>query len=273
MRVRSIAARAIIRWAGSKRSLLPKLAPYWSTSFDRYIEPFAGSAKLFFMLQPPRALLGDANRELINAYRVLRESPDALHAKVSRLPVSSRAYYRIRRQIPKDLGRFDRAARFIYLNRLCFNGIYRTNTRGQFNVPYGASTKRSPLPPIEEFRKCALQLEKAALHGVDYSVLLRQAGAGDFVYLDPPYAVRNRRIFCEYGSKEFTLDDLNDLSLHLIELDSRKAKFLLSYADCIDARRAFRAWSIRRVLVRRHVAGFASLRRHSFELLVTNISD
>jgi DNA adenine methylase len=126
----------ILRWAGSKRKVLPVLSQFWRPDFKRYVEPFAGSASLFFRLQPARALLGDINRGLIETYKVICERPDDVYNGVARIPGNETRYYQLRRQDPEQLPLLDRAIRFVYLNRFCFNGILRTNTQGHFNVPF-----------------------------------------------------------------------------------------------------------------------------------------
>jgi DNA adenine methylase len=262
-------ASPLFRWAGSKRKVLPLLASYWTPRFKRYIEPFAGSAALFFMLAPQRAVLGDINRHLIEAYEVIRDRPDDVHKAVSKLPRSESRYYQVRSSAP--LTPFGRAVRFVYLNRNCFNGIYRTNSRGVFNVPYAHDDPGS-IPPIEGFRRCALLLQKARLRCLEFGRLLSIVRAGDFVYLDPPYAVESRRVFREYDSREFTRRDLTRLGEHLTSIDASGASFVISYADCREARDLFEAWHVRRILVRRHIAGFVSARRSAFELLATNIT-
>lgn len=259
----------LLRWAGSKRKVLPSLASFWQPSFKRYVEPFAGSAALFFWLRPERALLGDINGDLISAYSVIRERPDDVHAAVSRIRRSEQEYYRVRSQNIARLGPFARAVRFVYLNRHCFNGIYRTNAQGGFNVPYGRS-RTGPIPPVEHFRRVATLLHRARLRSADFGAVLREVSRGDFVYLDPPYAVESRRVFRQYNQREFSTLDLERLSDHLRAIDRKGATFLVSYAECREARELFRQWNVRRIRVRRHIAGFASARRDAAELLVTN---
>lgn len=173
----------VLRWAGSKRKILPILSEYWSGSYARYVEPFAGSASLFFGLQPDRAVLGDINRELIDTYKVLRDCPDDIYRALTRLKRSPETYYALRKQDPANMELFRRAVRFIYLNRNCFNGIYRTNTMGQFNVPY-AHSKPGGIPTIESFRKCANLLHRADLRATDFGNVLRTVRKNDFVYMD-----------------------------------------------------------------------------------------
>ncbi len=259
-----------LRWAGSKRKILPRLSEYWRSSYRRYVEPFAGCAALFFRIQPARAVLGDINKELIEVYQVVQRMPDALHDAISSLPAGEKNYYRIRKQNPSTLSIFDRAVRFVYLNRHCFNGIYRTNASGQFNVPFGGQNKPN-IPSIETFRRCSLLLRRAVLRACDFGYILRCTSKGDFVYIDPPYAIESRRVFHEYGPQQFSRADLERLSAHLRRMDIRGVNFIVSYADCSEARDALRFWHIKRVRVRRHIAGFAGARRTAYELLATNI--
>src|SRR5580658_6327776 len=126
-----------LRWAGSKRRLLPTLQTFWTKKHKRYIEPFAGSACLFFAIKPPKAILGDLNPELISTYIEVKYRLPGVLAELAKLPPwNKREYLRLRSLDTATLEPRARAARFIYLNRFCFNGIYRTNLKGQFNVPY-----------------------------------------------------------------------------------------------------------------------------------------
>jgi DNA adenine methylase len=265
-------AASILRWAGSKRKLLPELIPYWGHGQRRYIEPFAGSAALFFALKPKRALLSDINSELIKTLTVVRDNPTAVYKHVSRYPVGQESFYRLRALDPTVLSPVERAARFLFLNRFCFNGLYRTNENGHFNVPY-SSQKTGGIPPWEQFSQAAMLLKRAVLKCGDFeSVLLSAVGMGDFVYLDPPYAVGNRRIFRQYGSHTFGLQDLNRLNAVLREIQTRGAHFVLSYAYCREAKETFADWTSRRVYAQRNISGFARHRRRAAELIVTNIN-
>jgi DNA adenine methylase len=262
----------IIRWAGSKRKLIHTLAEYWRPNHTRYIEPFAGSSCLFFWLQPQRAILSDKNRELIETYEVLRECPVELHTRVTSFPATEQSYYLVRARCPASLPRLERAARFVFLNRFCFNGIFRTNSRGEFNVPY-SPTKTGQVPPVAAFESCAAALQKVDLRACDFGTTLKRARSGDFVYLDPPFAVSSRRVFREYGARTFDVSDLTRFARHLDSLDSRGVSFLVSYADCKESRALLDKWDGRRIRVRRHIAGFTAARRTAYELLITNIRD
>ena len=129
----TLSRRSFIRWAGSKRQLIPILSEFWKPNYKRYVEPFAGSAALFFYLAPNNALLGDINKELIDTYRQVRTNLKQVLNRLSLLNNNKTVYLRLRSQNPTLLSAPDRAARFIYLNRYCFNGLYRTNRSGAFN--------------------------------------------------------------------------------------------------------------------------------------------
>ena len=260
--------RPFLRWAGSKRKQIGRLKLYWSKKFLRYVEPFAGSACLFFALQPEKALLGDSNEELINVYRQLRKHPREIHHRLVHIPRERKAYLRWRAKDVTKLDAKTRALRFIYLNHNCFNGIYRTNNAGQFNVPFGS--KLSRYLSRDEFFECSAALAQAEFSGGDFQKTLARVQFGDFVYLDPPYALKTRRLFCEYGEKPFSVDDIERLSEELERIDNIGATFVVSYADCPQSRELAKRWKSVKFLVRRHIAGFLDNRSSAFEWLITN---
>lgn len=260
--------KPFLRWAGSKRKQLSRLAAYWMPHHQRYVEPFAGSACLFFELAPATALLGDTNRELIEVYRVVRDEPDRVYRRLCRIRRDLPTYSRWRKMKPKSLDRETRALRFLYLNRNCFNGIYRTNTDGHFNVPMG--TRPGEYFSREDLIRCARFLQRATLFAGDFAATLKHVKQRDFVYLDPPYAVTSRRIFRQYGKTTFNTSDIPRLAEGLVEIVKRGADFLVSYADCAEARALAAQWHAVRLPVRRHVAGFAGNRKKAYEWLVSN---
>lgn len=261
--------KPFLRWAGSKRKQLARLSAFWSDSHAGYVEPFAGSACLFFAIGPTAAVLGDTNRELIELYKVVRDEPERLYRRLCRIKRDLETYQRWRSIEPRSLDRETRALRFIYLNRNCFNGIYRTNVDGQFNVPMGK------LPGAyftkTDLLECSRLLRRAMLVTGDFTKTLEHVKAGDLVYLDPPYAVNSRRIFREYGMRPFDVGDIPRLAKCLSEIYQAGADFLVSYADCSEARTLADQWNAVRLPVRRHVAGFAGARKKAYEWLVTNL--
>lgn len=258
----------VLRWAGSKRRLLPALLSAVPSNFGCYYEPFVGSACLFFALSPSKAILGDVNSDLIDAYDVIRSQPARVARAVHEMPATARHYYRLRSVRPATLRPIARAARFVYLNRHCFNGVYRINRTGQFNVPRGQRT--GALPAVDNFRRCAEVLGRAELRAEDFESSLRDVRAGDFVYLDPPYASKTRTTYGEYSYDSFEQDDLPRLLKALRRLDRLGATFLLSYTYRSTLRADLSRWHMKRVAVQRHVAGFADHRHRVYEILVSN---
>jgi len=266
----AIATRPFLRWAGSKRKQIPQLSKFWDSGYSRYVEPFAGSACLFFHTMPRHALLADKNEELIEMLGIVRWSPGQVYDRIVEIPRTREQYYYERARNPAELSKLQRAVRFIYLNRNCFNGIYRTNTMGQFNVPF-ASSRAGSFVTRDEFVAAGRLLRNAELRAWDFGTTLRYVKSGDFVYLDPPYAVKSRRVFCEYGKRPFCAADLCRLDHHLVKIDERGAVFVVSYADCREARSLASNWNSRRMRVRRHVAGFSGARRVAYELVISNV--
>jgi DNA adenine methylase len=260
----------LFRWAGSKRRLLPDLLKCVPPSYARYFEPFCGSACLFFRLRPTSAILSDLNEDLVLAYNVLKTYPELLYRAVAKMPLSHTYYYQLRGSLPPRSDEVAAGARFVYLNRNCFNGVYRTNRAGLFNVPKG--TRVGAMPSQTHFINCANALKTAEVLRGDFQTVLSQAGAEDFVYLDPPYAKTGARRRGEYGNSSFDTPDIERLSSCLHELDKKRATFLLSYADCDDVRDLSDKWDKHCVTVRRHVAGFQSHGAVVREILVSNRS-
>jgi DNA adenine methylase len=213
--------------------------------------------------------LGDNNSELINVYRMLRKDPTRIHRRLVGIPRDGRSYYRWRSKDPKKLDAETKALRFVYLNHNCFNGIYRTNNAGQFNVPFG--TKLATYLSRDEFVGCSEALANVKLVAGDFEATLANVAPGDFVYLDPPYAVTSRRLFREYGKKSFGTDDVERLSAELQRIHRIGAHFVVSYADCREARALADNWNSQKFLVQRHIAGFSDHRTRSFEWLIYNM--
>jgi len=267
MRIEDI-ERSPIRWAGSKRKLLPVLRSLAPTKFGTYIEPFCGSLSLFASIKPAKALVGDINEDLIAFYRILRWRPRKVAALTFQLPNSSETYYELRAQDPTELGSEARAARFLYLNRYCFNGVYRTNRQGKFNVARGAHM--GGIPHEDELVAFAKLLRRVELQAADFVEVVDRSTRGDFVYLDPPYAGRDVRDRGEYGPQAFKIQDLERFHSSAEKAARRRAKVLISYADLPEVRKAFRGWQIEKIDVSRNVSGFAKGRSVVSELIIRN---
>jgi len=228
-----------------------------------------GSGSLFYSVNPTEAILGDINFDLVDCLQTVQKYPGAVYERLTALPTGKRSYYKIRAANPTTLGAKDRAARFLFLNRFCFNGIYRTNLAGQFNVPY-APTGTGEIPSREVFLASAKRLAGVTIECADFEKLVRRyARRGDFVYFDPPYAVSARRIFTEYNSDIFGQRDLDRLVKLLHYLDKSGITWVLSYAYSKEALDAFSDWPKEKVFAQRNIAGFAKHRRKAAELLIS----
>ena len=262
--------KPFMRWAGSKRQLSGHLKQYWSDDHSRYLEPFMGSANLFFNVQPSVSILSDSNFELVNCFDVIKNHPKRLSRELSVLRKDRDLYYEIRAINKQALGKIRRAAYFLYLNRFCFNGLYRTNLQGKFNVPY-APNKTGGLPSLELLYEVSGVLANSKVVCEDYSsFLLSNVIAGDFIYLDPPYVDPNKRIFNEYGPSIFNWGDFLNLVSLLKNIDDRGATFLLSFAFSQEALDLLSDWGVAEVLTRRTINSDSGKRGLKKELVATN---
>jgi DNA adenine methylase len=261
--------RPILRWAGSKKYLAEYLTPRFPENYERYVEPFCGSASLFFINEPKKALLADINKELINALSAVKKDPSEVGIICQGLPTDSESYYLIRSWKPNELNELERAARFIYLNRLCFNGLYRTNKKGDFNVPY--SGKRTPnMITLHELQDAARTLKNTNIKCWDYKKTLEKTQQGDFAYIDPPYVSVEAKRFSEYAPNSFSTNELNELYEMLSAIDSKGVRFMLSYADCAEMKKFSKRWNSEKVEVRRNIAGFTDFRKKALEVVIKN---
>jgi DNA adenine methylase len=260
--------RSPIRWAGSKRKLLPHLKAAAPAHFNRYMEPFCGSLCLLVALKPKSALVGDINPELIHFYRMMRWRPNAIADLSHAIPKDPQTYYFLRDLLPENLSAQESAARFLYLNRFCFNGVYRTNRLGTFNVARGEHM--GEIPPTDELVSFGRLLRKVELRHCDFEELIDEARRNDFVYLDPPYAGMGVRDRGEYGPGAFKLHDLERLRECVERASRRGAKILISYADHPEFKRMFSTWKLSTIEVTRNVSGFASRRGKVIELMARN---
>lgn len=249
--------------------MLPLLKALFHAEHGRYIELFAGSACLFFELEPGSAVLADKNRNLIDAYKAIKTEPRAVHEALQTMGLGLEEYARIRACDPEQLTSATRAARFVYLMRHCYGGVYRTNKSGSFNVPYGGgSTGR--LPTLDTLLAASDLLQRAQLFNGDFADAVDEYKPGDFVYLDPPYADARDRRGLQYGYDSFLSDELGRLVEELSRIVTADAHFVLSYVDTPEARAAFERYHITEVTVNRSLARNAALRGVGRELICTS---
>lgn len=218
-----------LKWAGGKRWLAPKISDIVNSISGRYIEPFLGSGAIFFALRPANALLTDANEDLINAYVAIRDDPERVFAllKVHQRRHCTEYFYQIREYKPRE--KYHKAARFIYLNRTCWNGLYRVNLEGTFNVPIG--TKSNVLMASDDWPAVSALLSTVEIVSQDFEASIDTAERGDLVFADPPYTVKhNLNGFIKYNNSLFSWDDQIRLRDSLLRAKKRGARIIATNA-------------------------------------------
>ena len=241
-----------LKWVGGKTQLLPDLLSYVPARFNTYIEPFVGGGALFFALQPAKAVLSDSNPELINCYTVVRDRVVDLITVLSDYSYSEEFYYRLRSEVPEDS--ILRAARLIYLNRTCYNGLYRVNKQGRFNVPFGRYSN-PVICDAEKLRAASYALRNAELCCADYQETLGTfARPGDFIYIDPPYhPVSQYSDFKRYTTAFFYAEDQRLLAHNAKELAKQGCSVLVSNSYCDFILDIYQGCKIVEVSARRNI--------------------
>jgi DNA adenine methylase len=266
-------ALALAKWVGGKRQLLPVLLPViQSQTFGAYHEPFVGGGAVFFALRATfdgPCYLSDVNEDLMDAYQAVRDDLSMLMMKLGEHAKkhSKEYYYELRAHPYGDAT--TRAARMLYLNRACFNGIYRVNSKGLFNVPWG--DHESVTFDAEGLRACSRALTHTGLHTEDFRQSLTRVKSGDLVYLDSPYVpLSGTSNFVGYGRLGFGERDQEDLAEVFRTLASRGARCVLSNSDCSWVRELYEGFTIRSVSARRNVNSKGNKRGPVGEVVVTN---
>lgn len=258
----------ILKWAGGKRWLIGHSGQIFPQEYGLLVEPFAGGAAVFFSLAPTRAWLNDINRDLVDAYRAIAEDWASVVKllELYQAKHSSDFYYEIRASKPRSMSA--RAARFIYLNRTCFNGLYRVNLNGKFNVPVG--TKTSVLMPDDDFQSVSAKLRQARLTSWDFEKVIDQTQKSDFIFADPPYTVRhNLNGFIKYNEKLFSWADQIRLRDALFRARARGVHVVISNADHDCIRELYEGSRSIAVATRQSVmAASSSNRKATTELLI-----
>jgi DNA adenine methylase len=223
-------ARPFLKWAGGKRWLTSKLSTALPLKFGKYFEPFLGSGASFFSIAPNNATLSDSNKELITTYNVIKDKPEAVVAGLRRLQNahSKEFYYTMRSKKPRtDLST---ALRFLYLNRTCFNGLYRVNKKNEFNVLAG--TKNTVVMGDDDFFSVSAALKSAVIINSDFEPIIQSAKREDLIYVDPPYTVKhNLNGFIKYNQSIFSWDDQVRLNRSLVDAKNRGCHIIISNAD------------------------------------------
>ncbi len=263
--------RPPIKWAGGKGGLISQFEPLFpGNGYPLYIEPFVGGGAVFFHLLPAEAILIDDNPELVNFYRVLKGSVDALVADMRKHRSDADYFYRIRAVNTESLDEVARASRFLYLNKTAYNGLYRVNRKGEFNVPFGRY--RNPrIVDEENLRLVSAALGRAEIILGDFGQALDYAAPGAFVYLDPPYdPLSSTSRFTSYTSGSFGEADQLRLARVFRELDRAGCLLMLSNSDTPFIRRLYAGYDATVVPARRAINCRADRRGPVSELVIRN---
>lgn len=275
-----------LKWVGGKRQLLPELTSRLPASFNSYHEPFVGGGALFFHLarfshlsrQFPKlnspVFLSDTNPELISAYEVVRDDVESLIEDLKQHIYDRDYYYQIRNsdRSPEFVlwSAVKRASRLIYLNKTCFNGLYRVNSQGQFNVPIGRY-KNPRIVDEENLRACSQSLKSAQLSSASFQISTEKCQPGDFVYFDPPYAPLSQTAdFTGYTQGGFGIDRQEELRDTCVSLHKRDVKFMVSNSDVPLIRKLYQNFRIETVQVSRAVNSNSARRGKVDEVIIRN---
>lgn len=267
----------VLKWVGGKRQLLPLLTPLLPERFSLYCEPFLGGGALLFWRQPRRAVVNDINRDLIRVYEVIRDDVEGLVAELETHKNESDHFYEVRdwdrdREKYRALSDVEKAARLIYLNRTCYNGLFRVNGAGEFNTPFG-NYKNPNIVNAPTLRAVSGYFRKAeiAFSCRDYADVLAEVPRGSFVYLDPPYdPVSDTANFTGYSRGGFGRDDQVRLRECCDDLTRRGVKFMLSNSATAFIREQYAAYSVVTVRAKRAVNSDAAGRGQVDEVVVRN---
>jgi len=263
-------AKPVLKWAGGKSALLPQLIKHFPKSFERLIEPFMGGGAVGFALREgQRALLNDMNPELVNLYSVIRDRPEDLMVSLDALSekYSEEFFYQLRKERPTlDVVR---AARTVFLNKTGFNGLYRQNSKGEFNVPFGKRVECPALYDRENIARVSNHLKLADLRNEDFGSILEAAGAGDFVYCDPPYEpLSSTSSFNSYTGGGFSQSEQARLRDACADAAKRGAIVAVSNSSAPFIKDLYSEWDVRSVSARRAINSKGSSRGEIEEVLV-----
>ncbi len=271
----------ILKWVGGKRQLLDSIMPLIKKNCSTYVEPFIGGGAVFFELQPKKAIINDYNEELINVYLTIRDHPNELISELEKHKENNtEEYFYSIRALDRDaqyekFSCIERAARIIYLNKTCYNGLYRVNSSGQFNAPYG-KYKNPNIVNATTIRAMSkyLNSDKIDIRHGDYKDVLKGLRKGAFVYLDPPYMpISSSSSFTGYTEGGFSYEKQVELKSECDKLKAKGIGFLQSNSDCPEIRELYKDYKIITVQAKRNINSDASKRGEISEVLIYDVAD
>lgn len=268
-----------LKWAGGKRQLLSKILELFPRNYRdlAYHEPFVGSGAVFFTLEPKKGSINDINHHLINYFKMVRDDPEGLIEEASKYEYEKKNYYRLRDRFnEEEITDLERAALFLYFNKTGFNGLWRVNSKGKYNVPIGRY-KNPTIVPVEKIMASSRVLKSIEILNTDFTYVITASQEGDLCYFDPPYEpVSETAYFTSYTAKGFDMNEQERLRDTCVELDNKGVHFVLSNShvkqieDLYEERSSFK---INIVQARRSINSRADKRGPINEILVTNIPE
>lgn len=268
--------RPFVKWVGGKTQLLPEILRRMppKKGMKTYHEPFVGGGAVFFALQPAQAILSDVNPELINAYKIVRDSVESLIRDLKKHKHTSEYFYTIRDEDRLSSFRrwsdVRRASRLIYLNKTCYNGLFRVNSKGHFNTPFGRYTNPNYVD-ADNLKACSKALSKSEILLASFGTIVERTRPGDFVYFDPPYApLSETAYFTGYSKDGFGLDMQRELFEVCCALDAKKVRFMLSNSAVPFIKKLYAKFHVDIVHASRAVNSRAERRGKVEEVLVQN---
>lgn len=262
-----------LKWAGGKSQLIEKYAGFFPQRYNRYLEPFLGGGALFFYLEPNKAILNDSNKDLIQCFSVVKTNAKQLInlLKTHRECHGKEYFEKMRKDYnTKKLNKIERASAFIYLNKACFNGLYRVNSRGEFNVPFGKH-KNPAIFDEENLLVASKLLKHTNLYSDDFSKILNYASRDDFIYFDPPYYPLNKTSsFTSYTAERFLENEQKKLADVFKALDRKKCKVMLSNSDTGFIKNLYNGYRIETVKANRAINCVGEKRGPVNELVILN---
>ena len=264
-------AKPFLKWAGGKGRLLGKLNKFFPKNYNRYFEPFIGGGAIFFHLNPEKAIINDLNEELVNLYKIIKDIPEELMEELNKLQnkVSDKDFFlKMRSKKPKK--ELEKAVRMVFLNRTCYNGMYRVNSKGEFNVPFG-DMGNPKLYQKKNILACSHTLKKTTILNGDYKKLNRRIRENDFVYLDPPYVPHSETAhFTSYTSEKFGKEQQLELLTFCEKIDKKGGLFMLSNSYNEYTEELYQKFNINTIKAARSVAAKSESRAEIKEIVVTN---
>jgi DNA adenine methylase len=260
----------LIKWPGGKRWLSSKIAPYLAATFDRYVEPFLGGGAMLFALEPSKAIGSDINHELISCDKAVKQDAQRVLVELKNLRDSEIEYYHVRDRWQPQC-QFQCAARFIYLMRHSWNGLYRVNKQGRFNVPYCYRKRKDELTS-EKMERAQSVLQRVDLKCQDFASVISKSKDGDLIFVDPPYFENGHDNFGRYNAVSFREEDQLQLSESLATAERKGAAWILTNASLIKIKNVFRRADAFILPRRSLIASKANARKEIHEFIVLSRS-